>query len=69
MLELLLALLLQLLLLFLLRQVMSDHTPGGGAGDGMMSGDVPSHSTNNGALDTTFRRRGLRADEQCDTQQ
>lgn len=52
-------LLLPLLLLFLLRHVVADHTPGGGACDGVMAGDVARYAANHGALDTTLRRRGL----------
>jgi hypothetical protein len=55
-----------LLLLFLLRHVMTDHTPGGSAHHGVMSGNVTGDSANHRALDTALRRGALRSDEQRD---
>ena len=52
-------LLLELLLLFLFRHVVADRAAGGGTQDGMMAGDVASHGTDSGALETTFGHGAL----------
>ena len=56
---LLLLLLLLPLLLFFLRHVMPYRTTGGGAYDGVMTGDMPGYAANNGAFETTLRLRTL----------
>ncbi|QNQ99584.1 hypothetical protein BGI51_19100 [Pseudomonas oryzihabitans] len=50
------------------RQVVADGTTGYGAGDGMVTGDMPGHSADHCTLDATRRQARLAEAEQGDRQ-